>query len=122
MGKVCSLPNPGWTHSKSLSSQGLWGWPWPHRESCCRQRVFAVQFCRTDPVNDLLLHLFHRGAVSEFGLNIQGCFLDMHEFSLIVCLHAVLCEDLNFMWQMQDVNLHLASKPNHKNKIIWFML
>lgn len=59
-----------------------------------------MQFGRTDPVNDLLLHLFHRGAVSERGLNIQGWFLDMLEFSLIVCLHAVLHGDLNFMWQM----------------------
>lgn len=95
--QVCSLPNPSWTHSNFPSSQGMWGWPWPHSESCCKQRMFAVQFCRTDPVNDL--HLFHRGAVSERGLNIQGCFLDMHEFSLIVCLHAFLPDDLNFMWQ-----------------------
>lgn len=55
-------------------------------------------------------------------LNIEGCFLDIYEFSLIVCLHAVLHDDLNFMWQLEDVNLYLASQPNHKNKIIWFIL
>lgn len=67
-------------------------------------RAAASRECLLCSFAELILELSStslRGAVSELGLNIQDCFLNMPEFSLIVCLHVVLRDDLNFMCQMQ---------------------